>query len=425
MSYQQDTPSPLYVKDLYSNREDCKTKNFERKLEGTSSFGPSTLPQLYHVNDICHVHVMKPVDMRELDENAECNICEAVILGNPCKCQTCSFQTHHFCAELAQQSRHRLHRNHVLTLLPNSPAAWCRVTCDVCREDIKGFNLFCRICSFIMDISCALKGRHSLGVLGQKVIRTWRRRCMTEDHSMIEVIISRSCPTACIVCDERVNGKGLSCMECEEIYHFQCFVGKEDFILTHPLHPDHCLEFSLKRGSKCIACKLNITKYCYSCSSCEFNFHIGCIKAVNVSQEFWSHSHCFYNFWMDNLRETRVCSVCGRPCDASFYGCTECEFKSHEECLGFPSIVKNLHHHHSVVIAYDSVGDKSCSLCGSQCSDRSYYSCSYCKEVFHKKCIMSMVKIIQSVFGNWNPKPLFFLFYWFFRFLNLYFSIVI
>lgn len=165
---------------------------------------------------------MKPVLMSALDKYPFCKICERKILSNPWICETCSFETHHYCAELGRPSRHRLHQNHPLTLLPLYPSQE-KMKCDICRENIYKFNLFCRICNFVIHINCALKSKHVLESLRQKFTGTWRGWCKKGVHNrLVQLMVSRSYPTTCLICDERLCGKAVSCMTCEEIYHPQC-----------------------------------------------------------------------------------------------------------------------------------------------------------------------------------------------------------
>lgn len=177
---------------------------------------------MLQVNDINHNHVMTAIEMCELEDKEHCHICEKEILGNPWKCETCNFVTHNFCAELGKPSRHRFHWNHLLTLLPK-PLATDMMSCKSCREDIQGFNLFCRICNFIIHVNCAMKGKRFLGMLGPKVVGTWRGRCLGGKHRMVQVMFPRSYQKVCIICHETVFGKVVSCMECETIYHLRCF----------------------------------------------------------------------------------------------------------------------------------------------------------------------------------------------------------
>ncbi|CAL9233400.1 unnamed protein product [Arabidopsis halleri] len=273
--------------------------------------------RLFYVEDTFnHIHVMRLVHMSELEEEGKCNMCDTKIHGNPCKCETCSFQSHDFCAGLGGPSRHQFHLNHPLTLLPNSPR-WMKRTCKSCKVDIKGFNLFCRICNFIIDINCALKDKKMHGALHMGQIGL----CIQDKHSLFQVIVSRSYPIACSICEEKLCGKAFSCVMCEDIYHPLCIQVGRRVLVGHPLHSDHMIAISLlESGSKgpampsqkrekpqCTACQLNITtKYSYHCTICKINFHIDCIKAVIVPSKIKSHSHYLYNFWNNDMRVTRA-----------------------------------------------------------------------------------------------------------------------
>lgn len=330
---------------------------------------------------------MRPVHLDEVDhENGNCDICAGKILGSLFKCEICSFQTHHYCAELGKPSRHQIHQDHPLTLLPK-PFARDMMNCDSCKQDIDGFVLFCRVCDFIIDVSCALKGKTSLRMFGQKVTGTVRRRCMSEKHNMVQVIISSSYQTACTVCDDRLYGKALACIECEEIYHHRCTeLGKK--LLHHPLHSSHCLQLSPAKGSKCIACTLYITNYGYHCSTCKVNFHVKCINTASVSGKIGSHSHNLYHFCLD---ETRTCSVCAKPCVVAFYSCIDCNFNAHGGCVGYPDNVKNQQHHHVVTLKYCH-GKGFCHHCKVECGDEMIYTCNHCSDIFlHRECTMSSV----------------------------------
>lgn len=185
----------------------------------------------------------------------------------------------------------------------------------------------------------------------------------------------------------------MSCVECVEIYHPRCvqFLRLEKF--SHPIHSDHKVKMMLLDGSKCISCKLDITKYGLFCFHCEVSFHIKCSEAVDESWKYIFHKHTFYNFWIKDSRVTRGCCVCGRPYGASFYGCIDCKFIAHVECLGFPANVKSQLHQHTVLEEI-SWQEEMCVLCRSNIeSNIKRYSCKHCKDIFHKECIISKVKI--------------------------------
>ncbi|CAH2047757.1 unnamed protein product [Thlaspi arvense] len=373
-----ETPSPLYLKDLYScdkdnargkKQEDCETNKFENKLM---------------VNDVGHIHILKSIKVKD----TKCTICCEKIFGISWDCESCEFKAHDYCANLGQPSRHRLHINHDLILLPSYPT-WFIMNCDTCRENINGFNLFCRICNLITCIKCVARFNQLLGVLhkGQKVIGTTEEKCSTYKHDLFQVMVSRSYPVACTICDQRLCGKVLSCMQCGEIYHPRCIEVWSLRLYSHPKHSCHTLFMRLIRGFKCTACKLDIAKYGLSCGDCNVGFHIECSEGV-VSEKNNVHNHTFYNFWIGDSRVAPACSVCGRSCGASFYGCVYCNFCAHGECLGFPAFVKSQKHQHKLSEIHHWDRNR-CAVCRLSCYGKSY-SCFYCKELFHQKCIMSM-----------------------------------
>ncbi|KAJ4912628.1 Cysteine/Histidine-rich C1 domain family protein [Raphanus sativus] len=375
-------PSPLYLKDLYScnlditDQDDSKTIHFENK---------------HVVKVVGHTHVLRSIPLSELGKRVDCGICRGKIDDKACKCETCKFQTHDFCAELGKSRMRQFHSSHPLTLLPDFLVAeFSTVDCDICLKPITGFNLFCRTCRFNIHVKCL-----SWLPRGLKLMVRNKQGCFIENHPTFGVTVSSSYLTTCTICEERLCGKIVSCRDCGDVYHPWCITDrkKREKLCRHPLHRDHDLRFLNVSGSNCIFCKLKITKYGYTCGECEVSFHLKCVEAVGISKKtksVKSHFHCLYNFW--EKHSTRVCSVCARGCGTSFYGCIECNFSAHVECIGFPDNVKNQRHQHTVKLTMSTgIHKNSCSLCGSKCKTNMIYSCEHCKKKFHKKCIMSTV----------------------------------
>ncbi|KAL0682716.1 hypothetical protein Bca4012_049564 [Brassica carinata] len=149
-----------------------------------------------------------------------------------------------------------------------------------------------------------------------------------------------------------------------------------------------------KTGSKCTACKPDIdsSKYVFFCSTCSLSFHFKCIQVVGISTRIKTHKHCLYNFLRDD--SSRPCTICNKPCGASFYACDICNVCAHEECIGFPTYVKNQRHQH-IVNLKKIYAPKICSICGLDTKfpgHKYQYTCDHCGDVFHTNCIMSMVE---------------------------------
>lgn len=186
-----------------------------------------SLTRLLQINDKEHNHVMREITRDQLIPDEHCRICKKeIIAGNPwkCKIKKCTFVTHGICAELGKPSRHPCHWNHLLTLAP-VPLARDMMSCYSCRKEIKRFNLFCRTCNFVIHVTCAIKGELFLGMLGPKVVGTWRGRCLRGKHPLVQVRFTKKYQFGCRICGEKMSEKGVSCTECETIYHLGC-IGK-------------------------------------------------------------------------------------------------------------------------------------------------------------------------------------------------------
>ncbi|CAH2060014.1 unnamed protein product, partial [Thlaspi arvense] len=329
----EEEPSPLYLKILYLCGKDV-TRATNQKTVKRTYWKPNlwcpAVPNFFHI--AVHIHVMRPIHMGELGEKEDCNICKDQILGNPYTSFVC-------------RARVTIKKSASSLGTPFNTPAFATYT---------GVN--------------ALEKSHR--IMERKLLHQSQAR----DSSGYRI--------------EVLYGKALSCMSCEEIYHSRCLELWRGPVFDHPLHPNHLLAMRVTSGANCIACKMNIPKHGYSCYVCNMSFHIECIKAVIISTKIKSHVHYIYNFWMQDLRLTQACSVCAKPCGVSFYGCVDCNFNAHVECVGVATIVRSQQHQHSVVQKhiYDK---KICSLCGSECSGY-IYRCKHCHDWFHIKCLMPM-----------------------------------
>ncbi|CDY12656.1 BnaA02g13240D [Brassica napus] len=275
---------------------------------------------LSHIECILHEEMPSPLYLKDLYSHLGEKLTRPA--DHDDKCETKELENK-LVVRLAMLRRLRKDAGYVI--------GFTNMRCDTCKEKIDYFNLFCRICDFIICTKCAC-------------IELWRRYRALENH---------------------------------------------------PLHYNHILYMtSRKTGSKCTACKpdIDISKYVFFCSTCSLSFHFKCIQAVGISTRIKTHKHCLYNFLSDD--SSRPCTICNKPCGASFYACDICNVCAHEECIGFPTYVKNQRHQH-IVNLKKIYAPKICSICGldTKFSGHKYqYTCDDCKDVFHTNCIMSMVE---------------------------------
>ncbi|CAA7053182.1 unnamed protein product, partial [Microthlaspi erraticum] len=136
-------------------------------------------------------------------------------------------------------------------------------------------------------------------------------------HTLVQVLVSRSYPVACTLCDDRLYGNIVSCMDCEQIYHSRCIELAMLQVTSHPLHYDHILTMKLLTSrATCVACKMSIIEYGYICGICYTCFHLRCLHAMGISRKIENHKHYLYNYWSESLAQP--CTVCSRPCGSSF-----------------------------------------------------------------------------------------------------------
>ncbi|CAD5319152.1 unnamed protein product [Arabidopsis thaliana] len=273
------------------------------------------------------MHPLKRLDyIQTFDGRKSCNACEGIFVGVPFGCLECDFYLHLRCAD---------------ALLRGYPAYSCE-ECDflghtecIIREEVPSPL-------YLKDLYSCSKGNTRSKNLKDLDTSQLEDRVLVNSFNHIHVMR--------LIHMSELEEKG-NCniylgrpsrhqfhlnhsltllpnsprgIKSTYICHPLCIQVGRRILVGHPLHSDHMLAISLESGSKCTACQLQITtKYGYHCSICKINFHIDCIKEVISQRKIKSHSHYLYNFWNNDLRVTRACSVCTRPCGVSFYGCID------------------------------------------------------------------------------------------------------
>ncbi|VVB08466.1 unnamed protein product [Arabis nemorensis] len=203
----EEVPSPLYLKDLYpcnkSNTrsihlEDLETNELEDKLM---------------VNGIDHIHAMRPVHMSEVEEEANCSMCDGKIHDNPCKCETCNFQSHDYCAELGRPSKHQFHLKHSLTLFKS----------DITKKDQVSQSLSACGVSFYGCIDCDFNA-HAERIGFPSNVKNQRHQHMLK-------LIYSSRHLSCSLCESEINYNMImiySCYHCKDVFHFKCILSTEN-----------------------------------------------------------------------------------------------------------------------------------------------------------------------------------------------------
>ncbi|XP_020882911.1 uncharacterized protein LOC9316467 [Arabidopsis lyrata subsp. lyrata] len=163
--------------------------------------------EMLHYN---HEHLLRRCRPGQ-DARGSCLLCELPLSPSSIcyGCVYCYSFLHERCLDLPTEIRHPVHLVHPLRRLDYIQSGG-RTFCGACREEIDSVPFY------------AMRGKRFLGMLGPKVVGTWRGRCLGGKHGMVQVTFPRSYQKVCIICHERVLGKAVSCMECETVYHLRC-----------------------------------------------------------------------------------------------------------------------------------------------------------------------------------------------------------
>ncbi|EOA17856.1 hypothetical protein CARUB_v10006261mg [Capsella rubella] len=165
-------------------------------------------------------------------------------------------------------------------------------------------------------------------------------------------------------------------------------------------HPRHIFEESACKSSDavCKLCKseVSLESLAYYCRECSSHFHKDCLTITNA--EIHEHTLTFIR------REIYFpCDVCGwDPNGMDMYGCLQCDFFLHRQCIYLPKVIKLTRHSHRLFHVFRiSSGDNICGVCHSQV-DAGYggYCCieKTCNYVVHLSCIIR--------FDVWDGKDL-------------------
>ncbi|KAG7538080.1 DC1 [Arabidopsis suecica] len=184
-----------------------------------------------------------------------------------------------------------------------------------------------------------------------------------------------------------------ACLQCKKKFHKECV--ESPLEIKHPSHPLHSLRlYSYEKYFKeCICCeKYTSMDMLYHCTTCDLSMHPVCAmwSIPFVVDHPKSHPHPLTLF---PAQASLVCSFCAmiKKLDPT-YICVECVFVIHENCLGFPHVIRISRHHHRISFTSSlPSGNLSCRACHQQVdNDYGAYACNKCDAYFvHSKCALN------------------------------------
>ncbi|PSS15656.1 E3 ubiquitin-protein ligase MID2 [Actinidia chinensis var. chinensis] len=366
------------------------------------------------------------------DEKFGCKGCGQKILGSAYGCRDCSFFLHKICAKLPMEMEHRLHPQHLLTLLPQSPYHYrhYEFICGICRESSKAFTYHCSLCKFDLDISCAVRAQ-SIELEHHK-------------HPLSPVLSPMV--FKCHVCGIKREGVSYMCNTCSFWIHEECASLPATIKHWSHVHPLTLVDsfpffedFRLFQV-KCGVCKekLRRTTWIYICKGCTYYVHTNCstkkkkrttvikdrdldeaksihlpmpnesislidkfVKKISLEGDnkekreeklnHFSHVHplVLYNAQSDNhlcsgselstsnkQTNDKICNACVRPISSPFYSCSLCNFFLHKWCADLPNSIQSPSHPHPLFLLKERPDTSwdlfNCEGCGKLCNGFAY-----------------------------------------------------
>ncbi|XP_059656797.1 uncharacterized protein LOC132303525 [Cornus florida] len=342
------------------------------------------------IDHFSHTHyLILDQDKRKEGDQMTCNGCTNKISADFYGCTPCKHYVCKSCVGLAPKIRHPFHREHPLTLFPQSPykRATDSASCDVCGMECDGFVFHCSKCKFNLHVNCAtlMPTTNNYKASEQQTRHVYKG----SEHPLIPCYRkNKQLDFLCSVCDQHIKGTIYVCLDCRAIMDESCIQLPQQ--ITHHLHPDH---HTLTFTSSCViceACGAFKDRFCYSCSECPFRLDVRCAslmpKAIIENyddQSLENHQVVQASFthpddWIpcDNTKGifSFSCSACGLCIEGTVYVCLYFNFLLHKSCAELPRQIKHpFHPPHPLVLHY-----KNFSVNSSNSSAVSY-RCKACK----------------------------------------------
>lgn len=262
-------------------------------------------------------------------------------------------------------------------------------TCDFC-EKLKGqeFLYHCSICSFSLDIKCALLPELITGNFPKLSHSSHPHPLLFIEKHFIEGV-NRSC----FACEEPTSGSFYCCFECTFFLHQNC--AQLPLKINHPSHRKHSLTLlpsysHHENDCFCLTCKSDYNGFVYCCFPCKFSIRIrDTFSDLTFKAEI--HEHAFSLIRRPMSFSCDACGTAGGE-NAMPWICTICDLVVHKRCIYLPRAIKLKRHNHSLSHGYfieEDQGDRPrmCDICYDEVNmEYGSYNCSNCNYFVHVNC---------------------------------------
>ncbi|GMI65191.1 hypothetical protein like AT2G21850 [Hibiscus trionum] len=284
--------------------------------------------------------------------------------------------------------------------------------CDGCEELCRGLSYSCQHCSFFLDTRCATLNDKSQQV--RRIKTTVNHFSHFHSLTRCKFNILQMDPEfneSCRACRQRLCGIIYVCIYCEFFLHESCV---EDMLVEvhsrfHP-HPLCIFPLRGKTNDKCGACKGKFKGIAWACFACGFSLHYSCATyKIRKVIHGCAAGHCLLHLGKGFFgEESPLCIECDEACENTLYGCLDCNFYIHLECIPLPSVVKHKRHLHPLVlttVTEDDTGEYYCDKCETKRNpEHEVYHCKECNYISHIDCVISEVEPPEQIFQYLTPR---------------------
>ncbi|XP_021765276.1 uncharacterized protein LOC110729808 [Chenopodium quinoa] len=182
------------------------------------------------------------------------------------------------------------------------------------------------------------------------------------------------------------------------------------FLISHPLHPQHQLIFEYHGMFTCNAClSKDQVGYRYCCRICNFNIHKACADSINMFGNMFANratnlqtcAHKKHPLTLVTGTAGTTCDHCKGDCYINLrYYCNRCDVKFHLICATHPTrFLSFLHPHHELELKTKPLF-KTCVECQhSGDSNTRVYCCVSCDFYVHPECLQQAQYRLSALQG--------------------------
>ncbi|KAL3533930.1 hypothetical protein ACH5RR_007451 [Cinchona calisaya] len=199
--------------------------------------------------------------------------------------------------------------------------------------------------------------------------------------------------TKCNGCKWPLLAPFYSCEQCNFFLHAKCANTKTTLRTTHSHNHPLSLCLNPADTNRCSKCNDSFTGFSYKCGHCDnYVLDLSCAQ-IGASITHDAHDH---QLFLSADNQTINCNACGNSLDKqTTFKCTLCEFYLHSKCAFLPKKSRHRFDRHPLTLMFKSdkneLGEYICEICEDDKRNPNhwFYGCKECDFAAHVQCIFN------------------------------------